>query len=157
MNDFAIRNGNRTLKFTGDPLAYSTSKRPNAPRWIEFYLYKTDKGDYVLSRVGVSHVYHTSVCPLVQRYGLHEAHVEDLNIESVACEDCKPHFAEPFIYPETHRYWSLVTSDPAAVLDALYQNDKNNSRYLTRVAETLLEKASAVDPAIDQVYRVEYI
>ena len=157
MNELSVRNGNRTLRFSGDPLAFSSSKRAGSPRWIEFALFKTDKGDYVLSRVGVSHVYHSSTCPLVTRYGLHEAHVDALTVDSVPCEECKPYFADPIIYPETHRYWTLVTEEPGAILDALYKTDKNNTRYLTRVAEQLLEKASEVDPAIDQVYRVEYI
>lgn len=154
---YEVKNGNRILRFEGEVLAHSSSKRPGSPRWIEFSLFRTEKGQYVLSRVGVSHVYHSSVCPLVPRYGLHEASVGDLAPISVPCDECNPDYSDPIIYPETYRHWTLVTDEPDAVLDALYKEDRNGARYLTRVAESLLEDASAVDPALDQVYRVEYL
>lgn len=155
---YEVKNGARILRFEGEVLATSSSKRPGSPRWIEFSLFKTDKGSYVLSRVGVSHVYHSSVCQLVSRYGLHEASVDDLPPIAVPCEECDPDYSDPIIYPETYRHWTLVTDDPETVLEALYKPDsRSNTKYLTRVAERLLEDASRVDAAIDQAYRIEYI
>ena len=155
---YEVKNGARILRFEGEVLATSSSKRPGSPRWIEFSLFKTDKGSYVLSRVGVSHVYHSSVCPLVGRYGLHEASVDDLPPIAVPCEECEPDYSDPIIFPETFRHWTLVTDEPETVLEALYKPDtRTNTKYLTRVAERLLEDASRVDAAIDQAYRIEYI
>lgn len=155
---YEVKNGARILRFEGEVLATSSSKRPGSPRWIEFSLFRTDKGSYVLSRVGVSHVYHSSVCPLVGRYGLHEASVDDLPPIAVPCEECDPDYSDPIIFPETFRHWTLVTEDPETVLEALYKPDtRTNTKYLTRVAERLLEDASRVDAAIDQAYRIEYI
>ncbi len=155
---YEVKNGARILRFEGEVLATSSSKRPGSPRWIEFSLFKTDKGSYVLSRVGVSHVYHSSVCPLVQRYGLHEASVDDLPPIAVPCDECEPDYSDPIIFPETYRHWTLVTDEPETVLEALYKPDtRTNTKYLTRVAERLLEDASRVDAAIDQAYRIEYI
>lgn len=158
MTKYEVKNGSRLLRFEGEQIATSSSARPGSPRWIEFALFKTDKGSYVLTRVGVSHVYHSSVCPLVGRYGLHEASVDDLPPIAVPCEECDPDYSDPIIYPETYRHWTLVTDDPETVLEALYKPDtRSNTKYLTRVAERLLEDASRVDPDIDQAYRIQYL
>lgn len=154
---YEVKNGNRILRFEGRHLAHSSSARHGSSRWIEFDLYKTNAGSYVLSRVGVSKIYHSSVCPLVARYGLHEASVDDLTRESVPCEECDPDLADPVIFPEEYRHWTLVAEEPEAILDALYKEDHNGARYLTRVAERLLSVAAAQDASIDLVYRFETI
>lgn len=154
---FEVRNGNRILRFEGRHLANSSSKRLGSPRWIEFDLYKTQAGSYVLSRVGVSYVYHSVVCPLVQRYGLHAASSDSLSANAVPCEDCDPDDLDPEVFPETFRYWTLVSEEPEAILDALYKEDSNGARYLTRVAERLLLQAAAQDASLDMIYRFEYI
>jgi len=51
----------------------------------------------------------------------------------------------------------MTTRDPTAVLDALYKYDDNGSKYLTKVAERLLDNASDEDAAIDSAYRIEFI
>lgn len=154
---YEVRNGNRMLRFEGRHLASSSSKRPGATRWIEFDLYKTEGGKYVLSRVGVSYIFHSSVCPLVARYGLHEAHSEDLSTFATPCQECKPDSLDPVVFPETFRYWTLVADEPEAVLEALYKPDDYGARYLTRVAERLLQNAAAQDAELDMLYRFEYI
>lgn len=154
---YEVRNGNRVLRFEGRHLAQSSSKRPGATRWIEFDLYKTEAGKYVLSRVGVSYVFHSSVCPLVTRYGLHEAHSDELSEFATPCLECRPDSLDPVVYPETFRYWTLVSDEPEAILEALYKPDDMGARYLTRVAERLLQNAAAQDADIDMIYRFEYI
>jgi hypothetical protein len=42
-------------------------------------------------------------------------------------------------------------------VDSLYKYDEAGARYLTGVAERLLEEASSVDPQIENAYRVETI
>ena len=59
---YEVRDNKRTLKFDGVLLAFSTSFRPGVKRWIEFALYKTDGGNYVLSRVGETHLFHDPEC-----------------------------------------------------------------------------------------------
>ncbi len=154
---YEVKNGNRVLRFEGRHLAHSSSERPGASRWIEFDLYKTNAGSYVLSRVGVSKVYHSSVCPLVLRYGLHEASWADLEADASPCEECEPDANDPVVYPEAYRHWTLRAEEPEAVLDALYKEDYNGARYLTRVAERLLQTAAAQDAEIDMLYRFETI
>jgi hypothetical protein len=61
------------------------------------------------------------------------------------------------VFPEKHRYWAQVSEEPDAVLDALYKFDQGGARYLTNVAQRLLEDASEKDEAIESVYRIEMI
>ena len=68
-----INDGSRTLQFSGALLGKSSSKRSDSTRWIEFELYRTDNGSYILSRVGVSIMYHTAACTLARRYAVLEA------------------------------------------------------------------------------------
>lgn len=154
---FEVKDGPRTLQFEGRHLGSSSSWRPGSFRWIEFDLYKTVGGSYILSRVGVSLVYHASSCPLVERYKLQEIDVEDLRDKATPCPECRPTLYAPLVFPEKDRNWAMVTEDAEAILDALYKYDDNNSRYLTKVAERLLESASELDPELDRVYRVEII
>lgn len=152
-----VKDGARTLQFEGELLGKSSSWRKGSTRWIEFELYKTASGSYVLSRVGVSLVYHGAACPLVKRYGLQEISFSDLVEDSIPCEQCYPSEEVDLVFPEKHRYWAQVSEEPTAVLDALYKYDDGGARYLTNVAQRLLEAASKKDSAVESVYRIELI
>jgi len=154
---FEVRDGSRTLQFDGDLLGSSTSWRKGSDRWIEFQLYKTKNGSYILSRIGVSRVFHGAACPLVKRYSLVEAPPTDLKDDSIPCEECHPSFDLPVIFPERDRTWAQVSEEPEAVLDALYKYDQGGTRYLTNVAHRLLEQAASKDSLIERVYRIETI
>jgi hypothetical protein len=152
-----VRDGSRTLQFNGRLLGESSSWRRGSTRWIEFALHKTESGSYVLSRIGVSVVYHGAACPLVRKYGLHEGDPSELREEAVPCEECRPSPDLPVVFPERDRTWAQVSEDAEAVLEALYKYDFGGARYLTNVAQRLLERASAEDEKIERVYRVEII
>ena len=152
-----VKDGSRTLQFNGKLLAESSSWRRGSYRWIEFKLYKTDNGSYILSRVGVSLIYHGAACPLVKRYGLIEAQADTLDKDAIPCDECFPTKAAVIIFPEKHRYWAQVSEEATPVLEALYKYDQSGARYLTNVAQRLLEDASDTDHGIEQVYRVEVI
>lgn len=153
-----VKDGTRILKFNGKLLGKSSSWRRGSNRWIEFELYKTDNGSYVLSRVGVSVIYHAGACHLVKRYGLQEQLTEEtLSTDVVPCDECRPSLMAEVIFPEKNRYWAQVSEDPNSVLEALYKYDNGGARYLTHVAQRLLEQASETDKAIESVYRIEMI
>lgn len=154
---YEVKDGSRTLQFNGRLLGESSSWRRGSTRWIEFKLYRTENGSYVLSRVGVSLVFHGAACPLVKRYGLVEADSADLKADSLPCEECYPSRSLPVIFPEKDRTWAQVSEDPEPVLDALYKYDQGGARYLTNVAQRLLEQAANQDEKIDRIYRVEMI
>ncbi len=154
---FEVRDGSRTLQFDGELLGSSTSFRRGSERWIEFELYRTKNGSYILSRIGVSRVFHGAACPLVKRYSLIEAAPSVLKDEALPCEECRPSTDLPVVFPERDRTWAQVSEEPDAVLDALYKYDQGGTRYLTNVAHRLLEQASAKDSQIEAVYRIETI
>jgi len=154
---YEVKDGSRILQFSGRLLGESSSKRGDSTRWIEFKLYKTENGKYILSRVGVSLVFHASICPLVKRYGLTEAQPPSLREAALPCEECLPERDLPIVFPEKERTWAQVSDEADPVLDALYKYDQNGARYLTYVAQRLLEQASEADDNIDRVYRVEMI
>jgi hypothetical protein len=153
-----VRDGDRVLQFNGTLLAKSTSERRGAYRWIEFELYKTESGSYILSRIGVSLIYHGAACAIVSKYRLNESASESLSSKAVPCEECQPDDSLDLVFPEKYRYWAQVSDQPEAVLDSLYKYDETNGAYyLTSVAQRLLQQAARVDSGISQVYNVEII
>lgn len=154
-----VKDGNRLLQFDGRLIGDSTSWRRGSYRWVEFKLYKTaEEGRYILSRVGMSLLYHLQECPVVERNNLREAPRSTLDRDARGCEDCQPHlFNIPIVCPEKPRHWAQVCDTPEAVVKALYKEDENGNTYLTFVAQRLLEKASDLDDEIESVYRVETI
>ena len=154
---FEVKDSARTLQFNGKLLSESSSWRRDSTRWIEFALYKTDNGSYVLSRVGVSIIYHGAACPLVKRYSLNEINAIELRDNATPCLECNPSPSAVMVFPEKYRYWAQVSDDPNAVLEALYKYDQGGARYLTKVAERLLQVAADIDKGIESIYRIELI
>lgn len=155
---YEVKDGSRILQFNGKILAESSSWRRHSERWIEFCLYRTDNGSYVLSRIGVSLVFHGAACPLVKQHNLTEDNPKNLEDDAVPCDECNPIKNLPVVFPEKYRYWAQVSEDPKAVIDALYKYGKNGEKYLTLVAQRLLEEAAENDEKIDNLYyKVEII
>lgn len=152
--EYEVRDGERILKFTGTLLGESTSRNRNQARWIEFRLFRTRAGAYVLSRIGGSVVYHRHGCSLVKQYNLKPGTVTDAG---VPCEQCQPNGADDPWYPERIRYWAQIMEQPAAVREALMKYDQDGTRYLTQVAQRLLAEAGAEDPEVQKVYLTEHV
>lgn len=154
---YEVKDGARTLQFEGTLLGESSSRRRDSIRWIEFKLYRTESGSFVLSRIGVSLIYHSPSCYLVKKYELEDMSTAELDPHAMSCESCQPTLEAPFVYPEKYRYWAQVSEEPEAVLNSLYKYDDLGGRYLTWVARQVLEEASKKDDRIDSVYRFEQI
>lgn len=156
--EYLVRDGIVTLKFNGTKLAESSSRFVNKPRWVEFQLFKTYGGQYVLARIGISVIYHTEKCAVVSRNKLSQVNGEDLSAVYTPCEKCNPSLLGPDgVYPETPRYWAQASEKPQGVIDALIQYDNNGTRYLTNVAKELLEDASKYDEKIRQAFLFDFI
>lgn len=156
---FKVLDSSRTLQFEGVHLSHSSSRRVNSPRWIEFDLYRTESGQYVLSRIGISMIYHERWCRLVEQYGLHAAPAATLTSESQPCEKCEPLItADNYqIYPEIDRPWAQVCPTVESVLRATQRRDEQGGLFFTHVARYLLEEASQHDAAIDQQYHNQVV
>jgi hypothetical protein len=150
-----VRDGERILRFEGEAIASSSSKRVGAHRWIEFNLFKTQGGHYVLSRIGHSLLFHQEPCMVIKRNGLRPGTPDP---DAMPCTLCVPDRRDAVaFYLEQPRYWAQVSDTPDAVLEALYKYDEVGARYLTKVAENLIKGASELDPAIDAIYRYQRI
>lgn len=156
---YEVLNGKRTLRFEGALLAFSSSYREGSPRWVEFSLYRTSGGSYVLARVGQTKVYHMYGCPVVSRNSPPKTTIHALNEGASPCNQCYPPSAtvsgDVEVFVEMPRYWATISESPTGVVDALYKYNESGARYLTKVAEQLLEEASEVDQNISSAYRVE--
>lgn len=154
-----VKDGTRHLEFEGRLLANSTSWRRGSDRWVEFNLYRSNGGKYIISRTGMSLLYHDPACEVVRRNNLREEPRSTLELEAVPCEICRPTGTGsfPIICPERPRHWAQVCDSADAVVEALQKYDDNGSRYLTYVAKRLLEAASEEDVELDAAYRIETI
>jgi hypothetical protein len=158
---FQVKDGDRVLQFDGELLAHSSSYRPDSDRWVEFDLYRTKAGAYVVSRVGYSVLYHTADCPIVRR-GRHDpAPVATLTENSRSCSVCSPSVsvdqANELIYPERPIYWAQPCPDATGAIESLAKYDQDGARYFTHVARNLIRDAARRDTALSTAYYVETI
>jgi hypothetical protein len=158
---FQVKDGDRVLQFEGELLAHSSSYRPDAERWVEFDLYRTQAGAYVVSRVGYSVLYHARDCSIVRR-GRHEpAPVATLTAESRPCTVCNPianvDQAHELIYPEKPIYWAQPCPDATGAIESLAKYDQDGARYFTHVARNLIRDAAKQDIPLRDAYYVEVI
>lgn len=165
--DYMIEDGPRILRFTGRELGFSSSKRPGVDRWIEFTLFQTipapdssEPRKYVLSRVGVSNVYHHPSCETARRAGLREIARAKLSgaelVEIAPCQRCRPDrdLDFPLVCLEEDKTWARVFRAPEEVLRALTKTDEQGNQYLTRVARVLLNRAAEREPELRGVLSV---
>jgi hypothetical protein len=162
---YEVKDGSkRLLQFEGSHLAFASSYRPGRSRWVEFTLYRTDGGQYVLSRVGMTKIFHLTDCSIATKNNTPVVPAIALPQDAVGCPDCRPvrelaHLIEDEgdVCMETPRYWAQVSETPEAVVDAVYKYNDAGARYLTEVAQRLLDDASEVDEAVKRVYLTETV
>lgn len=161
-----VHDDRRILRFEGEEIGFSTSERPGAGRWIEFTLYKTaGDGQYVLSRVGVSNVYHEPECRLAVRGRLEAVPRSALEPDAVPCDrvpgvadGCSPgRSGLPLVCPEPDKTWARAYRTVEALFAGLMKHDQQGGLYMTAVARRLLEDASGRDREIAGLYQVETI
>jgi hypothetical protein len=150
---YTVKDGVQTWKVKGILLSSSSSRSPGKPRWVEFQLYRTPTGQYVVGRVGYSLLFHSDDCSLVTRNRLSAVDEGTLSSAAQPCEKCRPARIDPRgVYPETPRYWAVQCETPEAVIASLTQRDTNNSKYLTNVAKNLIIAAAVNDLALHKAF-----
>lgn len=161
-----VKDGPRILRFEGKEIGHSSSERPGAGRWIEFTLYKTDGGQYVLSRIGASDVYHAPDCRFVRRGSIEPVPRSALSESAIPCHQVHkvtdPCFPDqdnfPLVCPEEDKTWARAFRRPEDVMKGLLKPDQNGGDlYLTAVARRLLESAAKKDSAIAGIYEVQTV
>ena len=133
----SVRDGQRQLTFDGTLLAESSSRRPGNPRWVEFELYRTAGGHYVLSRTGRSTCYHTfPECAVVLRNRIDPRSVEELDPEATACSECRSRGDRSQVYPEQPRFWAQASETAEGVINSLYKYDETGISRTWRSASS---------------------
>jgi hypothetical protein len=151
--EYPVRHGVQTFVVNGELLAESSSRVGNRPRWVEFKLYRSTAGIYVLSRVGASVYFHSEDCEVVSRNKLSAISQDRLPPIYIPCPDCDANRMDPEgIYPETPRYWAQHTPSPQKIITALQKRDKDGVSYLTNVASRLLISAAQKDERIREIF-----
>lgn len=155
---YTVRDGVRKLQFDGELLAHSSSREPGRPRWVEFSLYRTLKGTYVIYRVGQSAIFHARDCQTVTRNRLSAVDGAELAREFVPCKTCRPARLDmDGVYPETPRYYAQTSETAKGIISSLTRFDDNGTAYLTNVARDLLALAAEGDERIADAFYVEEI
>ena len=151
-----VRDGNRHLTFNGHRLAFSSSRTHRSKgRWIEFELFRTGNGAYVLSRVGQTRFVHAVDCHVSRDNELAHLSLDEVgSLEGLfRCPDCFIDLADDAEFcAEIPRYWAMRLLSAEDVVDALHKRDRNGNLYLTLVSRRLLEDAAEVDDEIARVY-----
>ena len=140
------------LNFEGEMLSHSSSREPHKPRWVEFTLYRTHTGSYIISRVGMSLLFHGPGCKTVTRNRLTSVPALELNPDAVPCSECIAVFPSDtgeVVFPETSRCFAQKTTTAKGVIAAVARYDDNNSEYLTNVVKRLLIDAAKTDPDLE--------
>jgi hypothetical protein len=155
-----VKDGQRILQFEGEEIGFSSSKRRDADRWIEFTLYRTDENkQYILSRVGFSKLYHLPECEIAERSHLDESPRAEVEKDDFPCMICRPDQSDfPFVSFEKEKHWARVYKTPEEVIEGLMKVDiKSGNRYMTAVARRLLDDAGQVDDAIYEATNIETV
>jgi hypothetical protein len=157
-----VRDGGRIVRFTGTLLAKVTSERKRASRWTVIEIFRTSRGMYVVHRVGISHVYHTSDCAqaITNRlpYG-HEIPGGPPDTSGLtACSTCNPLPADgdATLRFERDRHWAGVADTADAVVDMLHRTEAG-SRSMPWISANLLSEASKTDADIARAYSTEIL
>jgi len=158
---YEVRDELRTIRFEGELLASSSSRNKRKARWVEFRLYKTNGGNYILSRIGVSLYYHQQSCPVVIRNNISPVPAMNLSMNLVPCDDCRPDkYRDLELFPETPRYWAQrfdAGVGAEGVVESLKREDEFGAEYLTDVAKKLLVEASKKDDGIYSAFYDEWV
>lgn len=158
---FNIVDGTRPLTFTGWLVAASDSQSGMDVRWTELTLYRTTSGKYILEKVGRSDVFHSDQCRRnskgVRFDSLDDAVPADAPEDDVLedifvpCMDCKPDYDIHPAWVERDIASVSMFETAAQVIDSLYRPERGSSRFLSRVARMLLDRAALEDPEVGRV------
>jgi hypothetical protein len=136
------------MQLEGDRLASVSSRHSDdQTRWTEMTLYKTDKGSYVLEKVGRSVVTHVPGCSeiLGNIPRFQDAHPGDDPDVGYAYHLCVPaEYDFTALLVEEDRYWAVISTEPGEIVEALYRK-QGEARFMPRISITLIEEASIHD------------
>jgi hypothetical protein len=144
------------LEFEGELIGEASTESDRSPRWTEIQIYRTTGGNYVVSRVGVSLVYHNMDATCASGLPrLARDLVENDQRQLEPCDDCQPADLEALppatrVRVETDRH-SAEAVPADKLVQALTLKRANGSTYVSNVAQTALSMALENDPSLIDV------
>jgi hypothetical protein len=144
------------LEFEGELIGEASTESDRSPRWTEIKIYRTTGGNYVVSRVGVSLVFHTMEASCASGLPrLARDLVENDARQLEPCELCQPQDLEVLapatrVRVETDRH-SAEAVPAEGLVEALTLKRQNGSTYVSNVAQTALSMALEHDPSLIDV------
>lgn len=167
---YELNNFDRVLRFNGERIAHSSSRKGSDRdiiRWTEVDIYRTAGGSYVIHKIGKSRVYHAGpyMCSgttgkLVQTNTLLTRRREEFRVTDLApCPVCQPGpiQAHVSVTIEQDRGNTATSTTARGIVESAYNQDPEGVTYLTKTAKRALEEASSRDGAIRDAYLVETI
>jgi hypothetical protein len=145
------------IQFNGTRIAHASTEVNDSVRWIEIDIYKTERGKYVIHRVGVSLVYHKHGGPCTGK-GVKTRQC-DLDNDAVPCKECKPPVKHHGEYEDDHDEFVDAEQDrhTADVCTANELQDKlrvhpgnGKPSFLSSPARKALDQAIAADPSLTE-------
>jgi hypothetical protein len=141
------------VEFVGVLLDDATTETPEATRWTEVSIYRTDGGQYVIHRVGRSVLYHQhdGVCNTGIPIEVGDLDGDDV-IDLVPCERCRPGEIDTMddttlINKEMDRY-NVDVCQAESVAKTLELVRPDGTKFISHVAQRALLGAMNADPAL---------
>lgn len=151
MELYSVWNAYEELQFNGTKLAHSSTETPDSLRWIEIEIYKTERGRYVIHRVGVSLVYHKHNGSCTGK-GV-KTRMADVNSDAMPCKECNPpplqYSEEGFVDAEQDRHTTDVCT-ASEVHDRLMVKPYRGEPFLSSPARKALDQAIAADSELNE-------
>lgn len=144
-----VRDQDRVLEFVGERIGFASSESPTSLRWTEIEIYRTEAGNYVVHRIGVSLVFH--VLTGGSGRNCKSGRVTDgadimRDRDAEPCPDCRPVLMEVERYrQETDRHSAEAVAEPQELMKALSLTRENGAPYLSAVASAALREAAEHD------------
>lgn len=153
MELYSVWNAYEELQFNGTRLAHSSTETSDSLRWIEIEIYKTEKGRYVIHRIGVSLVYHKHKGKCNGK-GV-PIKLGDLERDSIPCKECgAPKYSftnddlDVVVDAEQDRHTTDVCK-ASEVQDRLMVKPYRGEPFLSSPARKALDQAIAADPELN--------
>lgn len=151
-----MKNVDQELVFKGELLGSTSSWTEAKGRWHEVYIYKTESGQYVVSKIGRSDVFHDRSCRRVKMGGedLVPTVIDKTLMDIlVPCERCRPHLAEGNnVLLEPDKCWAQVAPTPTGAIATLYHRDGDDVKYIPTMSRLLLNDVMQKDVPLREAY-----
>jgi hypothetical protein len=153
MKEHTVKDKNDRVAFVGERIGHASTRKQDSLRWTELNIYRTEKSNYVIEKLGRAVVYHRlgETCASGSKITGYQ-----ISAESEPCETCDPDIpedigfnAEEIFVHEVTRSSAVVVDSPDRVREALaFKKPQEGRPTMSWVASEVLRVAGSVDPGL---------